>query len=165
MKKVEKLNIPLKLGKKPQHYQSYLHGLHPLHSWVMSILYRGNGTFGVQSVWMIFKMISTHILEKISSELTAKFLKILYITWIFFQNLVSTNSNCRDKESAPWHKGSNIFACFLQSMVIPYLPCWILGALKKSSSPNTAAEIVLAAASSHQHSETESSVKHLFLNS
>lgn len=75
------------------------------------------------------------------------------------------NINCEDEESAPWRKGSNIFACFLQSIVIPYLPSWILGALKKTSSLNTAAEIVWAAAFGHQHSETETSVKHFCLKS
>jgi len=37
--------------------------------------------------------------------------------------------------------------------------------LKKHSSPNTAAETVLAATFSDQHSETETSVKHFCLNS
>lgn len=82
MKKLEKLISPLKLEKT--HYHSYLHGLQPPRSWVVSILNKENGTSEVQTVWMIFKMISTHNLEEISSELTAKFLKILYLNWKFF---------------------------------------------------------------------------------
>lgn len=41
VKDLEKLNTPLKLEKNPKHYESYLHGLHPLHSWVVSVFNRG----------------------------------------------------------------------------------------------------------------------------
>lgn len=83
---------------------------------------------------MIFKMINTHNLEEISNELTATFLKILYIECMncnFIQSQDSISTNCGDEKSASYHKGSSIFACFFQIMVIPHVPSCILEALKK----------------------------------
>lgn len=77
----------------------------------MSILKRGTGTFKVQLVLMIFNKTNTHYLEENFSELTARFLKILYKTFmnlLFFQSEISVNTNFLIEESVPLLKISII---------------------------------------------------------